>query len=288
MEVTIDEIQYTDDPSGASPLAEQMVTVTGIATTENTTYPDRFAIQDGEGAWSGLFVRNIGYPVVRGDSLRLTGLVVETNGLTELDLLIDAETLSSGNPLPEPTALDPGDIGSDESYEAVLVKVVDVTVTDDDPIDWRVASAGECRVGRWSGYAFMPTLGELLDVTGVVGLMVSEQRIEPRDDEDIEPGSGVPGDLPTVVSLSQNLPNPFGGATGMVYTLPADGHVLLQVYSVAGRLVRTLVDEPRPAGRWSVAWDGLDSAGKPAANGVYFYRLVTGDETVEKRMVLIR
>jgi len=59
------------------------------------------------------------------------------------------------------------------------------------------------------------------------------------------------------------------------------------VYSVAGRLVRTLVDGRKPAGRWSVVWDGMNESERPVANGVYFYLLRTGEKTVTKRMVLI-
>ena len=288
LEATISEIQYTDDPTGPSPLDGQMVTTSGIATTENTTYMGRFAIQDGEGPWSGLFVRDVGYPVARGDSLTLTGLVVDTNGLTELDLLIDIETVSIGNPIPDPAVIDPLMVDSEESYEGVLVRVEDVVVTDDNPSDWAVASVGECRVGRWSGYSYMPVIDDELHVTGVVGVTLDQNKLEPRDDDDIENSSGVSDDeLPTVVSLSQNLPNPFGGDTGITYTLPADDDVLLQVFNVAGKVVRTLVDGPRPAGRWNIAWDGKDEDSHLVSSGVYFYRLKTGGKTIEKRMVFM-
>lgn len=288
LEATISEIQYTDDPTGPSPLDGQMVTTSGIATTNNTTYMGRFAIQDGEGSWNGLFVRDVGYPVARGDSLTLTGLVVETDGLTELDLLIDMETVSSGNPIPAPAVLDPSTVDTEESYEGVLVKVEDVIVTDDNPSDWAVAAVGECRVGRWGGYSYMPVIDDELSVTGVVGVTLDQNKLEPRDDDDIEPGTGVPpDDMPTVVSMSQNAPNPFDASTGISYALPTDTEVLLQVYSVGGRLVRTLVDGMQPAGRWSVAWDGMNENERPVANGVYFYLLRTGEKTVTKRMVLI-
>jgi flagellar hook assembly protein FlgD len=89
------------------------------------------------------------------------------------------------------------------------------------------------------------------------------------------------------VSLSQNAPNPFVGRTGISYTLPHESNVALQIYSVAGRLVRTLVDGRQPAGRWTVAWDGVDDSARPVSSGVYFYSLKTEGKTVAKRMVLI-
>jgi hypothetical protein len=265
-----------------------MVTTSGIATTDNTTYLGRYAIQDGEGPWNGIFVRDIGYPVARGDSLTLTGLVVESAGLTEIDLLIDIETVSTGNPVPAPSVVDPMAVDAEEAYEGVLVRLDNVMVTDDDPLDWEVSAVGACRVGRWSGYSYTPVIADELNVTGVVGVVADLQKLQPRDDDDIEYASGVSGDEPPrVVSLSQNLPNPFGAGTGIVYTLPSDGYVTIEVYSVAGRLVRTLVDDERPAGRWTVFWDGLNSDGRPAASGVYFYRLKAGGRTIDKRMVLV-
>ena len=179
-------------------------------------------------------------------------------------------------------------VDADEAYEGVLVTVEDVEVTDDDPLDWEVTSVGACRVGRWAGYSYMPLMGDELNVTGVVGVVAEQYKLQPRDDDDIEDAIGISdGELPGAVSLSQNLPNPFGGETGIAYTLPARSDVLLQVFNVAGRLVRTLVDGPQPAGHWNVGWDGADENGKTVSNGVYFYRLTTGEKTIEKRMFLV-
>jgi subtilisin family serine protease len=288
MEATVSEIQYTDDPTGPSPLEGQVVTVSGVATTDDGTYPERFAIQDGVGPWSGLFVRNAGLTVVRGDSLTLTGTVVETEGLTELDLLLDFEMVSSGNPIPDPLVIHPGMVEADDSHEGVLVKVKNAVVVAEGPDDWTIEADGTtCRVGRWSGYSYIPHLGDERHVTGVVGALADLRKIQPRDDDDIEPVTGVPQDCVTGVSLSQNLPNPFGGWTGIAYSLPDDADVLLEVYNVAGKRVRTLVDGRQPAGTWSVAWDGTDEEGRRVSNGIYFYRLASGGRTVAKRMVLL-
>ncbi len=287
MDATVGEVQYTDDPTGPSQLVGQTVTVSGIATAGSGTYPDRFAIQDGTGPWSGLFVRDPGI-VARGDEVTVTGTVAETGGLTEIDPVDLIVIESSGNPLPAPEVLAPGVISANESYEGVLVRAENATVVTDDPLNWQIASDGICRVGRWGGYTYMPLLGDELNVTGVVGSLEDLLKLQPRDDGDIEPATGVPpGDLPSVVSLSQNLPNPFRGATGISYTLPTDCDVVLQVYNVAGRLVRTLVNGRQPAGRWTIAWDGMDERARPVSSGVYFYSLKTDGKTVAKRMVLI-
>ena len=62
----------------------------------------------------------------------------------------------------------------------------------------------------------------------------------------------------------------------------------LKVYNVAGELVRTLANEARPAGPYTMTWDGRDSNGANVASGVYFYRLVAGDFTQTRKMVLLK
>jgi subtilisin family serine protease len=288
IETTVSEVQYTDDPLGRSQLVGQTVTVNGIATAGSGTYPDRLAIQDGEGPWSGLFFRDSGIMVSRGDEVTVTGTVAETGGLTEIDPVDQIVVESSGNPLPEPEMLAPGVISTSESYEGVLVKAENATVVNDDPTNWQIASNGTCWVGHWGGYTYMPLLGDQLNVTGVVGSLEELLKLQPRDDEDIGPATGVSEEFPAIMSLSQNLPNPFRGTTGISYTLPKDSDVVLQIYNVAGRLVRTLVNGKQPAGEWTIVWDGKDDDAQSVSNGVYFYSLKAGGKTIGKRMVLIQ
>ena len=89
-------------------------------------------------------------------------------------------------------------------------------------------------------------------------------------------------------SLSQNYPNPFNPQTTIVYSLKKPGHVSLKVYNVAGELVRTLVNEERPAGWHRKEWDGTANSGQQASSGVYFYKLVANDFSQTKKMVLLK
>ena len=76
-------------------------------------------------------------------------------------------------------------------------------------------------------------------------------------------------------ALSQNYPSPFDDQTNIRFSLPNRSHVSLRVYDRAGRLVRTLVDEEKPAGQYTVGWNGRDAMGTKVASGVYFYRIET-------------
>jgi hypothetical protein len=90
------------------------------------------------------------------------------------------------------------------------------------------------------------------------------------------------------VRLQQNVPNPFNPSTTIRFTIPNASHVVLQVYSSSGALVRTLVDRWKPAGACEVLWDGTYSSGTPAASGVYFYRLRVDKDTSSRKMLLLR
>ncbi|MDH4038916.1 MAG: T9SS type A sorting domain-containing protein, partial [Candidatus Krumholzibacteria bacterium] len=62
----------------------------------------------------------------------------------------------------------------------------------------------------------------------------------------------------------------------------------IRLYDVTGRLVKTLVDEPRPAGAHQVSWDGRNGRGEPVATGVYFYRMQAGTFVQTRKMVLLK
>jgi hypothetical protein len=88
--------------------------------------------------------------------------------------------------------------------------------------------------------------------------------------------------------LGQNLPNPFNPSTSIRFSLPVAARVSLRVYDVAGRPVRTLLDEDRPAGEHGAAWDGKDDRGAAVPAGVYFYRLAAGEELLSRKMILLK
>jgi hypothetical protein len=102
--------------------------------------------------------------------------------------------------------------------------------------------------------------------------------------------AGLPGvpDRPADVVLFQNRPSPFKAATEIEFGVPRATGVRLAVYSVDGRLVRTLADETFPGGYHTVTWRGEDTAGNSVADGVYFYRLMTQDETLTRKMLMLR
>ncbi len=89
--------------------------------------------------------------------------------------------------------------------------------------------------------------------------------------------------IPNIYRLEQNYPNPFNPSTKIAYELPKAGLVSMVVFDILGREVATLVNEVKPAGKYSVNFNASS-----LASGVYFYRITAGDFTESKKMLLIK
>ena len=72
------------------------------------------------------------------------------------------------------------------------------------------------------------------------------------------------------------------------YGLPEDAHVIIEIYDITGRLVRTLIDEYQSAGYKSVVWNGRSAKGAPVSSGIYFYRLKAGKFEKLVKMTILR
>jgi hypothetical protein len=100
--------------------------------------------------------------------------------------------------------------------------------------------------------------------------------------------SGHDGDTPVVTMLGEMYPNPFNPSTTIPFNLVSQERVLLRIYDASGKLVRTLVNEVKPAGTHQAVWDGRDSVGSQVATGVYFVRFIAGNAQMTKKVVMIK
>jgi len=97
-----------------------------------------------------------------------------------------------------------------------------------------------------------------------------------------------PIQTPLVTSLEQNYPNPFNPMTTIRFTLTKGENAKLSIFNTKGQLIKTLASNIRAAGTQSAIWDGKDEAGKSVASGIYFYRLETAQQTLTKKMLLVK
>lgn len=89
--------------------------------------------------------------------------------------------------------------------------------------------------------------------------------------------------------LGQNAPNPFNPSTQIAFKLEAEQRATLRIYDESGRLVRTLLDDAAlAAGDHLLTWDGRNQRGELESSGVYLYKLTVGDQTLARKMVMVR
>jgi len=193
------DVQYTSDQSGDSPLVGQEVTISGIITAETYAFGGkRYWVQDAEEPWSGVMVYDSNYQAAEGDSVTLTGTVVEYYNLTEIkdltEFTIEKEAVFGINPMVVTT----GEIATDgdmaEAYEGCLVRVENLTIVNPDLGygEWSIDDgSGACRVDDGANYYFDPS--NYMDVgvksiTGVLDFAYGDTKIQPRLAFDIVEG----------------------------------------------------------------------------------------------------
>ena len=97
--------------------------------------------------------------------------------------------------------------------------------------------------------------------------------------------------LPTEFNLSQNYPNPFNPSTTINYDLPTDAQIRIELYSITGAEIATLMNDVQKAGYNNFVLN-MNSYNLPS--GTYFYRLTGSDIstgrkfTSVKKMVLLK
>jgi photosystem II stability/assembly factor-like uncharacterized protein len=88
---------------------------------------------------------------------------------------------------------------------------------------------------------------------------------------------------PKGYSLSQNYPNPFNPSTSIQFSLPVSSNVKIEIYDVLGKLVSTLINENKSAGKYEINFNALG-----LSSGVYVYKLTAGSQIITKKMSLLK
>ncbi len=118
-----------------------------------------------------------------------------------------------------------------------------------------------------------------LTAIGLSGSNIDELRV----DEGINSLNESTNIIPNMFVLHQNYPNPFNPTTKIKYSIPVGSFVSIKVFDLLGREIITLVNEKKQQGTYQVEFDG-----KNLSNGIYYYRIITGDFTETKKFILMK
>jgi hypothetical protein len=322
--ITVTDIQYTPFSNGRSAFLGAVTSVTGIVTADTSDIDlgspgaTPWYIQTSNQPWSGMWITGVdsllrGFR--KGDSISVTGTVLETNDVTNIGAVSSAIRLGSGKTIPAPVVKQTGNFSLGisngnpvaEQWEGMLVRFNNVTVTDVYPTfadqrEYAVTDgSGDVLIridgkNNYSNIVADTSIGKTIikagdrfsSIQGVVWFAFSRYKIVPRGNSDfgtrlvgIEEDRGA--FVPKEFSLMQNYPNPFNPSTTISYNLPSQGNVTLKVFNMLGQQIRELVNQYQNAGHYTLRFD---AAGLPS--GVYLYRLSTDAGALTKKMLVIK
>ena len=314
--LTINMVQETPWSSGNTLYEGCTVTLTGSVTADTAQYTSgysSYAFQDGTGQWNGLVFDTEEMAIVtRGDEVSVTGLVTDNDpdwvfkfgGNTRL-INATVTVTSTGNETPAPTGVSASDLAQTaeevESYEGVLVKLENVTVSSVNAYDWSITDASGMEalidedMGTMNAGIVMSELvegQELSYIMGIFNYSFGTYKIQIRDVADLGTTVGIDDDVkvnPYEYALHDNFPNPFNPETQIRFTLGGQENVKLVIYDIMGRQVRTLVNgDSFNSGFHVLNWNGRDNLGEKVATGMYIYRIKAGDFIADKKMLLVK
>ncbi len=204
--LSIYEIQGQQE---TSPYVNETVTTSGTVTA---VADNGFFMQNGEGAWNGIFVvldENSPFTMPTfADEVQITGLVYENYDYTQIKDLSNLITLFSESVLPNALTITTNEVNLEE-YESVLVKVENAICTNANISEnygkWELNDDSGVALADDIIFAYEPTLGNNYDITGVVDYAYDVFTINPRNENDIiDNGAG---------EASINIISPNGGET---------------------------------------------------------------------------
>ncbi len=93
---------------------------------------------------------------------------------------------------------------------------------------------------------------------------------------------------PKSFELENNYPNPFNPSTHIKFKIARSTRVTVNIYSVLGKLVKTLTSKYYLPGEYNLTWNGTNNSGNFVPSGVYIYTLSSGYYSASKKMILLK
>ncbi|MFQ5638543.1 MAG: DNRLRE domain-containing protein [bacterium] len=249
-----------------------------------------------------------------GDKIR--DAIEDERPMRFLSCLTWADTQEIGNYLEKLKDDDDDGNDNDDDDGRLLTAIENKTMNEGETLESTVVATGPNGYKIRLGVINLPSFGSFVDEGNGVGtltlaptfedagvfsnikVIASAQGSPPLSDKetftltvnDVSPPTSVEGKggLVDEYALEQNYPNPFNPVTEIRFQIPEASQVVLRIFNILGKEVRTLIHTQYVPGLHRIIWDGKDNQGKAVPSGVYFYQLQAGSFSQVKKMGLIR
>jgi len=94
--------------------------------------------------------------------------------------------------------------------------------------------------------------------------------------------------LPVVYELKNAYPNPFNPVTNIQFAIPVSNSVKIEIYNIMGQKIRTLVDDHKMAGTYTVSWNARNDFGNSVSSGIYFVRMQSSHFVATQKISLLK
>ena len=230
---------------------------------DKTDDDGNFWIENEQGDWSSnLKCSKTGYPTyfyteVADSNSELN--IITNDGTGDVDLFVKY------GERPTLTNYDYNSTNSNSNYEDVLIE--------------------NANLGKYYIMLYASSTYSGVNLSAKVTTHSVEEDSNATDDNDSTLVKVDENDLYPTFTLCQNYPNPFNSMTNIEYSLPENTFVDIKIYDLLGKEIVTLVMENKQSGFYSIQFN---AAKFNLASGIYFYRLIAGENVETKRMVYLK
>ncbi|MCX6161149.1 MAG: T9SS type A sorting domain-containing protein [Ignavibacteriae bacterium] len=161
-------------------------------------------------------------------------------------------------------------------YVATMTSAAGIYRSTNSGLNWSVMTAPAGQTG-YSHFDFALTgntvTGFAIGASGIVLKLSETVTLTPSE------GNIIPAEY----KLAQNYPNPFNPVTKIGYSIPKSGYVTISVHDILGKEVAVIVNEYKNAGSFTVEFDAVK-----LTSGVYFYKIISGNFSDTKKMMVLK
>ena len=120
-------------------------------------------------------------------------------------------------------------------------------------------------------------------LSNMLGIILSELEVM-----DYNPDSN---DDPVMIPVIQSVsvfPNPASQSSSISFKLTEAAPISITIYNIKGQKVKSLIDSEMKSGDYQFTWDGRDNNGRSCSSGLYYYRIVSPERNITRKMLLLK